>query len=243
MSADDKYMVTPDEHTGTATVYDMEKDKIIGKVKTGVSPVAVGMIPDGSKSYVADFFDSTISVIDTANATLLKKINLLANYDPISGNVTGPMGFLPIQTPVSPDGQYMVTANTGGTITILDTDTDQVIKDLPCDPGCHGVNFGAKKGGGYYAYVSSTFSNEAIVVDGDPNNDGNPEDAKIAGKVLLVASPNTKTDDKIIDLEGTGGQGVLAIPNVYDGWVQNLPSYWSSLLTEEQQNPREPVIN
>ena len=243
MSADDKYMVTPDEHTGTATVYDMEKDKIIGKVKTGVSPVAVGMIPDGSKSYVADFFDSTISVIDTANATLLKKINLLANYGPISGNVTGPMGFLPIQTPVSPDGQYMVTANTGGTITILDTDTDQVIKDLPCDPGCHGVNFGAKKGGGYYAYVSSTFSNEAIVVDGDPNNDGNPEDAKIAGKVLLVASPNTKTDDKIIDLEGTGGQGVLAIPNVYDGWVQNLPSYWSSLLTEEQQNPREPVIN
>ncbi|MDF0680933.1 MAG: multicopper oxidase domain-containing protein [Candidatus Nitrosocosmicus sp.] len=157
MSADDKYMVTPDEHTGTATVYDMEQDKIIGKVKTGVSPVAVGMIPDGSKSYVADFFDSTISVIDTANATLLKKINLLANYDPISGNVTGPVGFLPIQTPVSPDGQYMVTANTGGTITILDTDTDQIIKDMPCDPGCHGVNFGAKKGGGYYAYVFSIF--------------------------------------------------------------------------------------
>ena len=64
------------------------------------------------------FLTVTISVIDTANATLMKKINLLENYDPISGNSTGPMGFLPIQTPVSPDGQYMVTANTGGTITI-----------------------------------------------------------------------------------------------------------------------------
>lgn len=187
---------------------------------------------------VADFFDSTMSVINTTDATLIKKINLFANYDPITGNVTGPVGFLPIQTPVNPDGQYMVTANTGGMITILDTDTDEIIKEISCDPGCRGVNFGAKKGGGYYAYVSSTFSNEAIIVDGDPNNDGNPKYAVVVGKVSLVASKDTKTDDKITDLEGTGGQGVLAIPNVYDGWVQNLPSYWKGLLPEEQQNPR-----
>jgi len=237
MSSDGKYMVTADALAKTTTVYDMMQDKIIGKVNTGVSPVAVGMMPDGSKSYVADFFDSTISVINTTNASLIKKINLLANYNPLTGNVTGPMGFLPIQTPVSPDGQYMITANTGGSITILDTDTDKIVKELPCDPGCHGVNFGAKKGGGYYAYVSSTFSNEAIVVDGDPNNDGNPEDASIAGKVSLVALDNTKTDDKITDLKGIGGQGVLAIPNVYNGWVQNLPIQWKNLLTVKQQNP------
>ena len=54
-----RYMVTPDEFTGTATIYDMMEDKIAGKVKTGHSPIAVGMTPDGSKSYVADFFDST----------------------------------------------------------------------------------------------------------------------------------------------------------------------------------------
>jgi hypothetical protein len=108
---------------------------------------------------------------------------------------------------------------------------------LPCDPGCHGVNFGAKSGGGYYAYVSSTFSNELIVVDGDPNNDGDSSDAEIAGRVSLVSS-NTQTDDKIVGLEGTGGQGVLAIPNVYNGWVQNVPGIWKDILTEEQQNPK-----
>ncbi|HJR49361.1 MAG TPA: copper oxidase, partial [Nitrososphaeraceae archaeon] len=113
----------------------------------------------------------------------------------------------------------------------------EIVKELPCDPGCHGVNFGAKKGGGYYAYVSSTFSNEAIVVDGDPNNDGDPKDAQIAGKFSLVASHDTMTDDKVTELGGTGGQGVLAIPNVYDGWVQNLPSHWKGLLTDSQQNP------
>ena len=234
----DRYMVTPDEFTGTATIYDMMEDKIAGKVKTGHSPIAVGMTPDGSKSYVADFFDSTVSVVDTAKGSLIKKISLLENYDPISGNISGPIGFLPIQTPVSPDGQYMVTANTGsGTITIIDTETDELVKDLPCSAGCHGVNFGAKKDGGYYAYVSSSFSNDLIVVDGDPNNDGNPSDAKVAGRISLIGSPETQVDDKVAALYGTGGMGVLPIPIVYNGWVQNLPDDWKSLLTQEQQNP------
>ena len=234
----DRYMVTPDEFTGTATIYDMMESKILAKVKTGHSPIAIGMTPDGSKSYVADFFDSTVSVVDTANGTLVKTINLLENYDPISGNVSGPMGFLPIQTPVSPDGQYLVTANTGsGTITIIETEKDELVKDLPCSAGCHGVNFGAKKDGGYYAYVSSSFSNDLIIVDGDPNNDGDPSDAEIAGRISLVGSPETQVDDKVTALPGTGGMGVLPIPIIYNGWVQNLPEEWKSLLTEEQQNP------
>ena len=238
MSADDHYMVTPDEFAGTATIYDMMADKIMGKVKTGHSPIAVGMTPDGNKSYISDFFDSTISIVGTANGTLIKKINLLENYDPISGNVSGPIGFLPIQTPVSPDGQYMVTANTGSaTITIVDTETDELIKDLPCSAGCHGVNFGAKKDGGYYAYVTSSFSNDLIIVDGDPNNDGDPKDAEIAGRINLIGSPETQTDDKVSGLAGTGGMGVLPIPIVYNGWVQNLPEEWKTKLTVEQQDP------
>ena len=238
MSADARYMVTPDEFTGTATIYDMMNDKIVGKVKTGHSPIAVAMTPDGSKSYVADFFDSTISVIDNNNTKLIKQINLLENYDPLSGNVSGPIGFLPIQTPVSPDGQYMVTANTGsGTITIVDTETDELVKDLPCSAGCHGVNFGAKKDGGYYAYVSSSFSNDMIIVDGDPNNDGDPSDATIAGRIPLVSSSETLMDDNIESLDGTGGQGVLPIPVVYNGYVQNLPEEWKTQLTAKQQDP------
>lgn len=70
-----------------------------------------------------------------------------------------------------------------------------------------------------------------------PNNDGDPRDATIAGRISLIASPNTKIDDKVDALAGTGGMGVLPIPLVYNGWVQNLPSEWKSLLIEEQQNP------
>jgi hypothetical protein len=126
----------------------------------------------------------------------------------------------------------MVTANTlSGTITIVDTDEDEVVKMLGCDPGCHGVQFGAKSEGGYYAYVSSKFSNAMIVIDMDSLTE--------VGRVLLVADSGSETDDDIVDDDytGMGGQGILPIPNVYNGWVQKLPDEWLDELTEEQKDP------
>jgi hypothetical protein len=105
---------------------------------------------------------------------------------------------------------------------------------LPCDPGCHGANFGAKLGGGYYAYVTSKFSNQLIVVDVDLDN---PANSSIAGRISLVADNSVPSDDTITKLAGTGGQGVYAIPNIYNGWVQNLPDSWKANLTAAQLNP------
>ncbi len=251
MSHDGKLMVTPNALSGDSTQFNFTQDRIDAILPAGVIPIAVGMTPDSKKSYVASLLDSTITVIDTQSESVLGTINLLANYNPIpvadpnNPNVTGPVGALPIQTPVSPNGKSMVTANTlTGTITIVDTrlglpTTDKVVAMLGCDPGCHGVQYGAKKDGGYYAYVSSKFSNRLIVVDADPNNDGNPADAKIAGTVALTAAADgtTATDDTVVGNKGMGGQGVLAVPVVYNGWVQNLPQFWKDQLTDAQQNP------
>src|SRR5215207_7587671 len=80
-----------------------------------------------------------------------------------------------------------------------------------------------------------------IVVDGDPNSDGNPEDAKIDGNVLLTGkyasdgNPLFNTDDEIIKHDGMGGQGVYPIPNVNPGWVEKLGISWN--LTSEQRDP------
>ncbi|MDR4470785.1 MAG: hypothetical protein MRJ68_21215, partial [Nitrospira sp.] len=172
--------------------------------------------------------------------------------DPISGKTF--VGALPIQTPVDPRGTNMVTANTlTATLTVVDTrhllpngsvnpNEDTVVAMLPCDPGCHGVQYGAKKGGGYYAYVANKFGNGMIVVDPDPNGDGDPSDAEIAGRVLLVG---TGTDDTVIGNAGMGGQGVLPVPNVYNGWVQQWVEHcttpdcttWKGVLTAGQKNP------
>ncbi len=246
MSHDGKIMVTPNVLTGDTTQYNFRTNTIeaILPVSGPLShPLATSMMPDASKYYVANLLDSTITVVDMDTHHVIKHINLIEHYDPVSGAISGPVGALPIQTPVSPDGKNMVTANTlSGTITIIDTrpglaTTDEVVAMLACDPGCHGVQYGAKQGGGYYAYVSSKFSNRMLVVDPDPNGDGDPSDARIAGKVGLFSASTTQQDDTMAGNPGMGGQGILPIPLVYNGWVQNLPASWSDQLTPAQRNP------
>ena len=39
-------------------------------------------------------------------------------------------------------------------VAIIDTATDEVVAFVPTPAGTHGVNWGAKLGGGYYAYVT-----------------------------------------------------------------------------------------
>jgi len=242
MSHDGKTMVTPNAFTGDSSIFDFPSNHTTSVVPTGALAIATGMMPDASKYYVANFLDSTITIVQTATGNVLGTINLLENYDPLSGAITGPVGGLPIQTPVSPDGRYMVTANTlTSSILITDTKTDKVVQMLRGDAGAHGVQFGAKKGGGYYAYVANKFANALTVVDADPNGDGDFSDAKIAGRVLLTAGAATARDDAIVGLAGMGGQGVLAIPVPYNGWVQQLPQEWKNQLTPAQINPIGPI--
>jgi len=260
MSSDGAKMVTPNVMTGKTSQVDFVSgvDHVLPILKPDnltpsplTHPLATGMMPDASKYYVANLLDSTMSVIDMNTHEVVKTINLIANYNPVTGEITGPVGALPIQTPVSPDGTNMVTANTlTGTVTVVDTrpglpTTDTVVAMLGCDPGCHGVQYGAKKGGGYYAYVSSKFSNRLLVVDPDPNGDGNPADATVVGTILLTANNKTAKDGTISEYVGMGGQGVLAVPVVYNGWVQQWVencttkdcNNWKRQLTNAQKNP------
>ncbi len=253
LSDDGKYMVTPNENAHSSTVYNLENDTIEAIIPVGHTPIATGMMPDASKYYVANLLDSSLSVIDLTTKTEATRINLIANYDPVVGTISGPVGALPVQTPVSPDGKFVVTANTlTGTITVVDTATDTLVAMLGCDPGCHGVQWGAKDGGGYYAYVSSKFSNRMLVVDPDPNGAAAPNDgsnADVVGAILLTdQGVTTIKDDAVSAYPGMGGQGVLAVPNVYNGWVQqwvdNCTSAeciaWKADLTAAQKNPVAP---
>ena len=259
MSFDGKTMVTPNSNTNDSTRIDLVPGTIAAKKHTGWLPIASSIMPDASKYYVSNYLDSTITCIsivagacknDAGIGVETKTIALLvpgtgtgttaglANYDPVGGTGFSTSGGLPIQTPISPDGKFVISANTfTATITVIDTKTDKLVRVLSCSAGCHGVNFGAKKGGGYYAYVSSKFSNDLIVLDYDPNKDGDVTDATIAGRVLLVGGGHTKSDDSVSALAGMGGQGVLPIPLVYNGWVQKLPDFWKHQLTKDQRNP------
>ena len=260
MGFDGKSMVTPNSNTGDSTLFDFNEYKIVDKQPTGALPIASGMMPDSSKFYVSNYLGDTISVMCGPNPNgcvpgqKIGEISLLQGYDPVTGSnnagfvgldgntiTRGLLGGFSVQTPVSPDGKFAIQGNTlSGTITIIDTKTDTLVRSLACDPGCHGVNFGAKKGGGYYAYVTSKFANRLIVLDYDPNNDGNANDAVIAGAIVL-ANDHVAKDDKILGNKGFGGQGIMAVPNIYNGWVQELPIGYKAQLTRAQRNPIGPI--
>jgi len=247
MGSDGQTMATPNANSNDSSLFNFKQNKVVSKIHTGPLTIAAAMMPDSSKYYVSNYLGHTTTVISmkTPPAFPPKTINLLLDsYNPVTGPTSGaPIGGLPIQTPVSPDGKFVITANAlTGTITIIDTSTDTLVKSLTCDPGCHGVNFGAKHGGGYYAYVTSKFANRLIVLDYDPDNNGTLESAlkaEIVGGVVL-ANDNVPKDDHITQVEGNrgmGGQGVLPVPNVYNGWVQELPAIWKIQLTHKQRHP------
>jgi len=145
-----------------------------------------------------------------SHAKLLQGRLLIYDIGSAVGGATNPtpvkileVGSIPIQSPVSPDGRYVVTANAGGigvpgkiTVTELDYNNPQnsrVVATLPSYPGSHGVEYGFKQGGGLYAYVSNKFAPVLQVVD-------------------LTTSPPTLAGE--IDLgNGWGGMGILTMPS------------------------------
>lgn len=247
ISYDGKYMVTPNSNESQVSIFDLDVPSMI-KPESGGFPVASSMTNDGKRSYTSNLLDHTVtchSIAESACPTPegkvvdIYQIDLRANYDKVTGESTGPYGLSPIQTPVSPDDGYMLGVGTfSSNITVFDMKTNKLVKTLPCGPGCHGINFGLKKGGGWYGYVSVKFANKFIVVDGDPNGDGDPSDAMIAGEMLTdKLGPDTKTDDTPTGNFGMGGNGVLAYPIPYNGWVQQMPASWRAQMTCAQQEP------
>lgn len=246
LTADGKTTLTPNVNPYDATVLDNETGTW-KKEPTGELPIATGAMNDMSKFYMADFLGGSVSCVSLAADACVKdgkkvhnsSIDLWENYDPVAGrNGDKPWGGLTIQLPVSPDDKALLAANTfSSTVSVIDPKTDKVVKELPCNAGCHGINFGAKKGGGYYAYVSNKFSNAAQVIDIDPNGDGNIADATIAGQLVMGSTSDTKIEGAITGQDGFGGMGVVAIPLVYNGWSQQVPEPWRSKLTPAQLNP------
>ncbi|MGH9040550.1 MAG: copper oxidase [Acidimicrobiia bacterium] len=248
VSGDGKYVVTPNANETTASIIDMNS-RTMAKPEAGpgLGQVAASISNDGKRTYIASLWSHTLTCLSitepacpTPDGQIVPTydVDLRQNYNKITGESTGPYGLVPIQTPISPDDSVMLTVGTvTGNIVVTDMDTNKIVKTLPCGPGCHSINFGAKKGGGYFAYVSIKFANKMVVVDADPNQDGDPSDAKIAGSVLSDPQPDIQMDDEPDEYLGQGGNGVEIYPVVYNGWVQGLPEAVKAQLTCKQRDP------
>ena len=221
-------------------------------------PIAVGECHvDGvHKAYVANLVSGKVTVINVDTKTIVGNIPVTFAPDGQTGLDIFHTLQGPIQTPVSPDEKWVATAvlslttvarpptNSADHVAIIDTATNQIVKYVATPAGTHGINWGAKRGGGYYAYVTNQHANVLTIIDPDPNRDGNGSDAAAVGTVLLANGSNGAGAT-----DGTGGQGVKPLPMTHDGWIQPTVSLvgtgglspevegWISLLTPEQKDP------
>jgi len=223
-------------------------------------PIAVGEchVHGVNTAYVANIVSGMVTVVDVDRQCLLSNI-------PVTLTPDGQTGFnllhtlqAPIQTPVSPDEKWVATAvlslttvdraTTGAAdhVAVIDTERNEVVAFVPTPAGTHGVNWGAKLGGGYYAYVTSQHANVLTVLDPDPDGDGDGSDAAVVGTILLAnGSAGAGPTD------GTGGQGVKPLPLAHDGWTQKTVALvgtgalsaevegWIALLTDAQKDPAD----
>jgi DNA-binding beta-propeller fold protein YncE len=221
-------------------------------------PIAAGEchVNGVAKAYVANAVSGMVTAINVDTQTILGHIPVTLAPDGQTGLDIFHTLQVPIQTPVSPNERWAATAvlslttvdrpPTGSPdhVAIIDTTTDQVVALVPTPAGTHGVNWGAKLGGGYYAYVTNQHANVLTIIDPDPNGDNNGADAAAVGTILLA---NRSRGAGVTD--GTGGQGVKPLPMTHDGWIQPTVALsgtgqlsrevegWIRRLTPEQKDP------
>jgi hypothetical protein len=221
-------------------------------------PVAVGEchVHGINTAYVANIVSGMVTVIDLDRLCILKNIPVTLTPDEQVGFDILNTLQAPIQTPVSPDERWVATAvlslttvdrptlGSADHVAIIDTHDNEVVALVPTPAGTHGVNWGARAGGGYYAWVTNQHANVLTVIDPDPNGDGDGSDAAAVGTILLAnGSAGAGATD------GTGGQGVKPIPMTHDGWIQKTVERsgtgqlstevesWLADLTDFQRNP------
>jgi gliding motility-associated-like protein len=96
---------------------------VIALVSVGLHPYGVAISPDGTKVYVSNNAENTISVISSATNTVIATITT-----PIDGSPTG--------LSVSPDGSFLYVMNyVFNDVSIINTSTNAIVATIPVGAG------------------------------------------------------------------------------------------------------------
>jgi YVTN family beta-propeller protein len=115
------YTVSPDGNT--VSIIDKQTAKVTATVNIESNGGGIAVSPDGSKLYVSqegDGIKSIISVFDTATNTLTAIVNV--PY-PVGGYYT-------LRLAITPDGTTLFETNGYDTVSVIDTSTNQVVKQV-----------------------------------------------------------------------------------------------------------------
>jgi plastocyanin/DNA-binding beta-propeller fold protein YncE len=189
MSRDGRRMAVAQTEGASLTAWDLVTHKKFFEAGTDPLPLFAGINAEGTRAWTASLLTGKFVAYDLDTGELVKEFIV---------------GKAPVQNVPSPDGRYILSALTGdGATAIINATTFEPIKTLKTGAGAHGVIYGPKRSGGWYAYVSHKFVPWIAVID--------LESLDLAG---FIALPK----------ETLWGQGILA---VYDGFKQDYEGMMS----------------
>ncbi len=161
-----------DLHKGTISFH--EEDASTGHLHS--LPLMAGITADGKYAFIATSNEGKFYVFDVEQQTLVKSFEIGAG---------------PIQAGISPDQKYVLVPLSGeAAVAVVSTVDWSLVRKLPAGAGAHGIWFGKKQSGGWYAYVTSKFATWLTVIDMDT-----------LGTAGCVPLPS----------DAWGGQGVLVV--------------------------------
>lgn len=154
----------------------------------GAMPAEVTFTPDGSRAFVANSGESSISVFDVASKQAVQTIAVgrtpvgawpgrdgimyvdneldqtLSAIDPATFTVvrTYDLGFTPALASVAPNGELWVTDTDGGKIVVFAAGADTVVAEIPTGAGAHAIAFSDD---GTAAYVTNQAAGTVSVLE------------------------------------------------------------------------------
>ena len=125
-------------------------------------PFDVAVCGDGTKAYVSLLGSemrpgTDVAVYDVASGKMAKRIALK-----LAGE-SGPAGSAPMWLRLHPDGRHLFVGNRfSNFMSVIDTQRDEVVREIPLDFYAQGMTFSAD---GKVAYVVNRYLGEVLVID------------------------------------------------------------------------------
>jgi YVTN family beta-propeller protein len=197
----------PDGEPGYLGIFDTRTRALLADVQVGIFPVGIAPTSDGTRVYVANNVDDTVSVVDLRTNAVLRTI---------------PVGDGPLGIAATPDGRKVYTSSQyDGSVTVIDGSSLDVVKTI--ELGEAGAPFIDLSPDGRYAYVTvgggvaklDTSSDE--IVDRIDGLGGTPLDSSITadGNTLFAAVGDTLFS---IDLTNPTRRKATVLPVAGSAW-------------------------
>jgi YVTN family beta-propeller protein len=149
LTPDGKRCYVTCETRGEICVIDAGTTVKVGEFRVPGRPRTVAFLQDGSRAYVPSESKGTIHVIDTKNFRTINVIKL-------------PAGSRPMGTAMTRDGRLFVSNGRAGTVSAIETKTDEVIASIKVGKRPWGI---ALSSDGERLYVANGPSNDISIID------------------------------------------------------------------------------